>query len=289
MYVLGMEQGTFFQPVSGRRTRLGRLSMAGELVDDVPFVPTPLRVMDGWVLSYVLDGTGLYRHAGGRVEPLTAGTVTLIPPGVHHWYGTEANCRWSEIFTVFDGPLFQFLADTDVLTGTGPRHPQPPPTAGSLRAVVRANPRTREDAEHQLMALADWLLDAIRPAASGPSEPIAEAAQSLAEDVRAQLSMHAVAAASGLPYDAFRRRFRAEMGSAPAAYRSRRRLQTAADLLQMTTMTCHEIAHMLGYTDEFHLSRRFRAQFGVPPSRYRQRITTPRATRTRETGPGRTS
>lgn len=284
MYVLAMEPGTHFYPVPGRSTRLGRLTMAGELVQDVPFVPEPLRRMGGWVLSYVVGGTGVYRHADGRTQPLAAGCVSLIPPEEPHWYGTVGGARWSEIFAVFEGPLFGFLQERAVLTGIGPRRPEPPPPAGPLRALIQAKPRADDAAEHQLMALADWLLDAVRPgAADRASDAIAEAAQRLAGDTRAELSMHEVASAAGLPYDSFRRRFRAEIGLAPATYRNRRRLQTAADLLRMTTMSCHEIARLLGYTDEFHLSRRFREHFGVPPSSYRRTgLIAARAVRTRE-------
>jgi transcriptional regulator GlxA family with amidase domain len=83
--------------------------------------------------------------------------------------------------------------------------------------------------------------------------------------------MPAVAESVGLPYDTFRRRFTAEVGLSPLAYRNAQRLRSAATLLKMTEMTIRQIAIQLGYADEFHLSRRFRAHFGVPPRTYRRR------------------
>jgi len=79
-----------------------------------------------------------------------------------------------------------------------------------------------------------------------------------------------VAAEVGLSYDAFRRRFTAQVGQSPSAFRTSRRLQTAATLLRVTDLTHREIARALGFADEFHLSRRFRAQFGVSPRDYRR-------------------
>ena len=79
-----------------------------------------------------------------------------------------------------------------------------------------------------------------------------------------------LAAEAGLSYDTFRRRFTAQVGRPPAAYRTERRLQTAATLLRLTDMTHREIARTLGFADEFHLSRRFRATYGVAPRDYRR-------------------
>ena len=75
---------------------------------------------------------------------------------------------------------------------------------------------------------------------------------------------------SASSYDTFRRRFTAQVGQSPSAYRSGRRLQTAATLLRLTDLTHREIARVLGFADEFHLSRRFRARFGVSPRDYRR-------------------
>jgi transcriptional regulator GlxA family with amidase domain len=159
----------------------------------------------------------------------------------------------------------------------------------ALRTVLRATPRSQLAAEHQLLAFADWLVDMADPAdpvgqdgagdgepdapkraGQGPSPAIAAAADRLADDLTASVDMRTVAAEVGLPYDAFRRRFAAEIGQSPLAFRNGRRLQTAATLLRLTDMTHREIARTLGYTDEFHLSRRFRAHFGLPPRDYRR-------------------
>ena len=253
-------------------TRLGQLVLAGEVIDDEPLgMPSTLRVMEAYVLSVVVAGEGSYRDADGRQEPITPGSHTVVLPGQPHWYGTAPGERWTELFVVFTGPLFDALATAGVLVGAGPRYPRPAPSMAALRTVLRATPRSQLAAEHQLLALADWLLDTADPVGdSGPSPAIAAAVDLLADDLGARVDMRTVAAEVGLAYDAFRRRFTAEVGQSPLAFRNGRRLQTAATLLRVTDMTHREIARMLGYTDEFHLSRRFRAHFGRPPREFRR-------------------
>ena len=143
----------------GPATRLGQLVLAGEVVDDEPIMPSRLRVMDAYVLSVVLDGEGTYRDGDGREERIVPGAHTIVPPGFPHWYGTDPGHRWTELFAVFTGPLFDSMAAVGVLAGAGPRYPRPLPSIGALRTVLRTPPPSQRAAEHQLVAISDWLLD----------------------------------------------------------------------------------------------------------------------------------
>ncbi len=258
----------------GPSTRLGQLLLAGEVVDDEPIMPSTLRVMDAYVLSVVLDGEGTYRDADRREERIVPGAHTIVPPGFPHWYGTDPGRRWTELFAVFTGPLFDFLAGLGMLGVSGPRYPRPAPSIEALRTVLRTTPQSREAAEHQLLAMADWLLDTEDTSAEVPgpeiSAEVAHAVGRLADDLTGSVELQTLAAESGLTYDTFRRRFTAQVGQSPSAFRTTRRLQTAATLLRLTDMTHREIARTLGFADEFHFSRRFRAQFGIPPRDYRR-------------------
>ena len=124
----------------GPATRLGQLLLAGEVVDDEPIMPSTLRVMDAYVLSVVLDGEGTYRDADGREERIVPGAHTIVPPGFPHWYGTDPGRRWTELFAVFTGPLFDSLAELGMLGVAGPRYPRPVPSIEALRTVLRTPP-----------------------------------------------------------------------------------------------------------------------------------------------------
>ncbi|MET9478186.1 MULTISPECIES: AraC family transcriptional regulator [unclassified Streptomyces] len=270
-----MGMRTVVAVAEGPVTRLGQVVLAGEVVDDEPIMPSTLRVMDQYVLSVVLEGEGTYRDGEGREERLLPGAHTIVPPGVPHWYGTDPGRRWTELFVVFTGPLFDSVAELSGLTVAGPRYPRPVPSIEALRSVLRTPPRSQHAAEHQLFALVDWLHDAAdfdgARAGSGPdlSPEVAHGVSRLSDDLTGSVDLQSLAAESGLTYDTFRRRFTAEVGQTPSAFRSVRRLQAAATLLRLTDMTHREIARTLGFADEFHFSRRFRAHFGMPPRAYR--------------------
>ena len=258
----------------GPVTRLGQLELAGEVEDTEPIMPTGLRVMDAYVLSVVTGGEGFYRDADGRDERIVAGCHTLVPPGFPHTYGTDPGRRWTELFAVFSGPLFDSLSDLGVLAGAGPRYPRPAPSLDALRSVLRTPPRSERAAEHQLLALADWLVDAqdpvVRPGGHDLDPEVTQALDRLGDDQTGALDLHDLAASLGLSYDTFRRRFSTQVGESPASYRMGKRLETAATLLRLTDLTHREIARTLGFADEFHLSRRFKDRFGVPPREYRR-------------------
>jgi AraC-like DNA-binding protein len=255
----------------GLPNRFGRLRLVGEIIDAAPTPLPMMRVVESYVLTVVVDGRGTYRYADRREAALGPGVPTVIPPGVPHWYGPLPGGRWTELFAVFDGPLFDTLSDVGVLSDAGPRPPRPGSAVASLRMLLRTPPHSARAAEHQLLALADWLVDTGAPQQESSLSPhIAVAVERLGSDLGATLDMEALASDLGLSYDAFRRRFRSEVGQPPGAYRSSRRLEVAAAMLRATEMTTRQIASALGFTDEFHFSRRFRAHFGQPPRNYRR-------------------
>ncbi|MET0692796.1 MAG: AraC family transcriptional regulator [Propionibacteriaceae bacterium] len=252
------------------QTRIGCIHLAGEIVNQEPVMPRgTLRVVDEFALSLVLEGEGTFRYADGRTEPIRPRSLTMVPPREPHWYGTAPGQPWTELFAMFNGPLFEMLRDSDVLNYTGPRRLAAGANSNALAMILATQPRSMAAAEHQLLTLAEWLTSAFR-AESGEDPICSHAAQRLTSDFTEKVDLQELARELGLGYDAFRRRFTAEYGLSPLAYRNTRRLETAATQLRLTAQTTREIAARLGYTDEFHFSRRFRSQFGVPPSTYRK-------------------
>jgi len=249
---------------------LGRILLAGEVDGPSNDVPRPFRTIDdAYVFSYVFGGAGRYTHASGVSEPISPGTVLVLRPGVPHWYGTEAGGAWRELYVVCTGALFDTLA-AEVLPVSGPHRPTTVPSPQALRTLLQATPRSARGSSHQLLELADWLVDALcADDGVGPSPPIAEAARLLGDDLSATIELTDLARRVGMEYATFRRRFTHEIGTPPLAFRNGHRLRAAATLLWSTDMTLRQIAGVLGYADEFHLSKRFRAQFGESPTRYR--------------------
>lgn len=254
----------------GPRSRLGSISLAGAVEDDEPVMPRALRTIDGYVVSLVLSGEGRYRDEHRQDVPITASTLTIVPPHWPHWYGTAPGRSWTEWFVVADGPLIALLHDQGVLGSPGPRPLTWPAAGDDLGMIIGAAPRTLVAAERQLLSLAGWLTTATsRERASDDRWDRAE--ELLGSDLAGSVDLAAIAREVGVHYDVFRREFRRRFGRAPLAYRTERRLESAAALLRLTDLPLRSIAERLGFTDEFYLSRQFRRRFGLPPRDYRRR------------------
>ena len=114
---------------------------------------------------------------------------------------------------------------------------------------------------------------------------VTEAPRRRARDVRITRALDAIATrpderwtvarlakVAGLSRAAFARRFLAEVGAPPLRHLAALRMQLAADSLTTTDGSLAEIAVLVGYANEFALSRAFRRIVGVPPGVFRRRV-----------------
>jgi AraC-like DNA-binding protein len=79
----------------------------------------------------------------------------------------------------------------------------------------------------------------------------------------------ALAAAAGYSTAHFIRAFRAAYGETPGAYRTRRRVERACELLRSVNLSVTEICHAVGFTSLGSFSARFSGLMGQSPSAYR--------------------
>jgi len=66
------------------------------------------------------------------------------------------------------------------------------------------------------------------------------------------------------------RRFRSAYGVTPYEYLNQRRILTAKQLLQNSTLSIEEIATQTGFMDHNYFSKYFKKKVGVSPSRFRR-------------------
>lgn len=104
-------------------------------------------------------------------------------------------------------------------------------------------------------------------AAAGLDPVVRRARERLAEALGEPLTIADLADESGVSRYALIRRFAAEIGLTPHAWRMQRRVEAARRLLAQGTAPA-EAAAALGFADQAHLTRLFRRQFGMTPGRY---------------------
>ena len=115
------------------------------------------------------------------------------------------------------------------------------------------------------IALADRLLGA----GEGAAEPDAfadRACRLLREHPEPGYRMHEAAAALGMGYETFRKRFRHSVGMAPAAFQLRERMNRACTLLREHGVL--RTAVELGYSDAGLFSRQFKQVMGMSPKHF---------------------
>ena len=88
-------------------------------------------------------------------------------------------------------------------------------------------------------------------------------------DYAEPMGIPALAAAAGYSTTHFIRAFRAAYGETPGAYRTRRRVERACELLRSVNLSVTEICHTVGFTSLGSFSARFSGLMGQSPSAYR--------------------
>ena len=73
---------------------------------------------------------------------------------------------------------------------------------------------------------------------------------------------------------AFAQRFRTLVGRSPVSYVAAWRMQKAAYLLEMGTLSMGQVAERVGYASELAFAKAFRRVIGTPPGAYARRHTT---------------
>lgn len=258
--------------------RLGEVLVAGRITGGGGLPPGTVRRHPTWGLTFVTSGTGRYRDADHDAA-LAAGSLVLVRPSHPHWYGPDRG-GWDEHFVVFDGPVFELARRRGALGPGRPLvHGLPVARWGHRLATFGArrrpsSPDARDAEALELLALLLEALATVRPARS-PGAPLrvadwlARSTDLLSGDLAETLDLRGVAGEVGLPYETWRRRFRAETGTSPYAYRAARRLDAATELLVHTGLAVRDVAAATGFSDERHLIRRFRAATGRTPRAFR--------------------
>ena len=225
-----------------------------------------------WELVICVQGEATLR-VGNKEIPFKPGVIVCQPPNVPH--GLSSATGWQDLFVQVS-------------------HYEPPKGGDGV-------PVFQDDGHRQFETLLRFCLDAFR---RGSPEDIALADSLALSAVRlleclgekqkkdalvdkfvhrlnlsitnANLHISDLIRETGYCPDAFRRRFRAAMGTTPTAYLIQRRLEHAKALLLSASagaMTIQQIAYQSGFDDPYYFSTLFRRKTGLSPKAYRDAHT----------------
>jgi transcriptional regulator GlxA family with amidase domain len=101
--------------------------------------------------------------------------------------------------------------------------------------------------------------------------PIARVREAIDQRYEEDLTLADLARLAGLSVHHLIRVFRAEVGLTPHAYVVDVRVRRAQDLLRRG-LSPAEVAGLVGFADQAHLTRAFKARLGVGPGAYRRAL-----------------
>ena len=227
----------------------------------------------------------------GLVERVRGGDVILLPRGDRHEIGdatgTEPGggrtaCWLSGTFTIGDPQASHLLASLPaVIVLRAARGPALEGLEVARRMILIEMQAPSQGSAVMIARILDLLfIQILRAWAAGPEvEPnwlagaldpqIGPALRSIHRAPERQWSVEELARACCLSRSAFAMRFLARVGTPPATYLARVRLDVAADLLRETSLPVNHVAERVGYTSEAAFSRAFKQRYGKPPARWR--------------------
>ena len=230
----------------------------------------------GWLIHYVLSGTGYYK-TGGKTYRLGEGDAFLICPDELVYYEADKKDPWTYTWIGFQGvKIKSYLERTSLLT-------EPVFHYGHDDRIRLCHEKMFET--NRLPANRDLIMNSILYeylfllAEKFPKEQISaqekqtayieEALRYLESNYPHTVSIQSMAAHLGLDRSYLYRIFKNALGLSPQEYLLDLRIRKACELLQRTDMSVAIISLSVGYEDTLYFSRLFRKKKGTTPTRYR--------------------
>jgi AraC-like DNA-binding protein len=235
---------------------------------------------EGYAIGVILGGVEEFRYRGG-LHQAKAGAVVLVNPDEVHDGHAGIPAGWAYRMTYPDVPV---LADIAAELG-GPRgvvsFPEPVVYDSAALGAFLAAHRAAEQGADPLAASsllrvaygrllrAHALPGADRRRSSASRHAVAAARETLHDRAAEPPTLEELAASVGMSPFALLRAFRAELGLPPHAYLNQLRVREAKRLLDSDQPPA-DVAALVGFADQAHLSRHFKRVYGVPPGAYRR-------------------
>ncbi len=270
------------EQASWTRARLGRcgppLDLLTACFDRHVYAP---HAHDEYTVGVCVGGAEIIDYRGGHIRN-GPGAIVVLAPGEMHTGGPANDTDGYAYRALYAGPALL----TEGTLGGPPHFREPliddPELAAALRAAhtdLSTCPDPLE-AESRL----PWLLTALarRHSTARPADDPVPGARGIALAVRDRLAdellappaLADLAADLGLSRYQLLRAFRTTMGIPPYAWLAQHRVARARVLLE-SGLRPAEVASLVGFADQAHLTRWFRKVLAVTPATYRNSVQDP--------------
>lgn len=227
------------------------------------------------VVIVCTSGLG-WARVGDAEYRIGARNALVVPAGVPHVYGADANRPWTIWWSHLTGSDVAELVGVMEVTPTRPVVP-----VRSLDRVVALldeilSGMERDQSPVRLVAAAGaaWKLltqiavDRVVPA---PGDPLQRAMAYLTERLDGSVRVADLARLVGVSPSHLTAMFRRATGGGVLAHHTALKMARARQLLDVSDLPVGQIALEIGYDDPFYFSRHFRKHHGMSPTDYRSR------------------
>jgi AraC-like DNA-binding protein len=229
-------------------------------------------------VNLTLRGRGRFTESSGAVHELSAGTLFHRYPGAVYQTWFDPASDYAELFVVFDAATGMRLVEAGLISTVPVLSVGVDPVIiDSFRHLAkRVNlPEAQLSSRRALLESVAFVDDLYERAKENRvlgfwERKIEDACQLLGHNLEERLPAESVAKQLGVPYAAFRKRFKDATGYSPVDYRIRRRLESAQHLLMVNTVAA--AARRFCYSDPYAFSAQFKAFMGCSPREFQRRM-----------------
>ncbi len=234
------------------------------------------RILQAYQVILIAEGHGLFEFGRrGRTQPVAAGSIVLLFPGVWHRFAPDPALGWTENWIECRSTAFDFARTAGLISPTRSVLPSTPDIGATFEKIHSlavedglANQPLLSTLGLQLLAL---LSQQRELTAAAPADRLVETARMLLmERCTQRISVEDVARELGVSYSYFRRIFREKTGVSPKQHLVSLRIRRAQDIFANTDKSVKEVAGLLGFSSAFHLSSQFQQMLGCSPSEYKK-------------------
>jgi AraC-like DNA-binding protein len=232
-------------------------------VERSPYPPTTQ------VAILTFGGHGVVKSRTGKNFDLKPGSLFFFhEKDIYHYYcyGDEWNFYWF-VFKSYELAEINFEVEQTVKMVGDEQHT----VEEILRLLHRDNPYLRRSASAAFSRLLfRWLAENENSSREKYADKIETIIDLLYQHQDGRWTVEKMAARANMSSRNFRRSFIAQTGITPKKYYDNIRLETAYNLLPLNMYSIAQVAEMLGFYSQFHLSKIFKRKYGIPPGRMQQ-------------------
>lgn len=235
------------------------------------------RILDGYYIVFITNGSGTFESAKTPPRIVEAGTCFILFPGVWHRYKPNPLVGWEEYWVGFNGAypaqvMTKFFDPETPFIKTGLNKDLLAAFTQLLTTASQAQvgyPQLIPGITLQLLGILNNIRLTEKVDNDRESIWVSQAIFILQNQLANNMNMEDLVADFPISYSKFRKSFKRITGKSPNQYHLDLRLDKAEELLRNTNLSVKEIGYHTGFDSPFYFSRLFKKKFGVSPKTLR--------------------